>query len=120
MPDELTITANVGPLTRLGALLELELTKALEQLKEETVSDARGRAPVKTGFLRDNISGSVTTGPGMVIATIVSAAPYSGFVDMGTRRMAARPFFTPAVDQARSKLGELAQEAFREALRRAR
>lgn len=111
MADELTVNVNVGPLTRLGDLLAVEVEKALEILNEETVKDAQQRAPVRTGFLRDNISGEVT-GTSLVVT---SAAPYSIFVEAGTRRMAARPFLTPAVDQAKSKLPELLQEAFRQA-----
>jgi HK97 gp10 family phage protein len=115
MPDELTIRANVGPLTRLGELLDQEVTKALEQLAAETVADAKGRAPVKTGFLRDSISGTVG-GPGL---TVVAAAEYAGYVEFGTRHNTARPFLTPAVDQAKGRLPDLVAEAFREAARRA-
>lgn len=111
MPEEITVNVNVKPLQRLGELLEIEVEKALQTLSEETVKDAQQRAPVRTGFLRDNISGQVT-GPNLVVT---SAAPYSIFVEAGTRRMAARPFLTPAVEQAKVKLPELLQEAFRQA-----
>jgi HK97 gp10 family phage protein len=116
MADELTVTVNVKPLQRLGELLAVEVEKALETLSAETVKDAQSRAPVRTGFLRDSISGTVT-GPALVISV---TAPYAGFVELGTRRMPARPFATPAVDQAKSKLPELLQEAFRQALAKAR
>ncbi len=115
MADELTVKANVGPLTRLGELLAVEVTAALEKLSEETVEDAKGRVPVKTGALRDSIGG-VVTGPQLVLT---ATQPYAGYVELGTRRMAARPYLTPATDQAKSKLPELLQEAFRQAASKA-
>lgn len=116
MPDELTIKANIGPLLKLGDLLAVEVGKALQQLSDETVADAQGRCPVRTGFLRSSISGTVT-GPRLVL---VAAAPYAAMVEYGTRRMPGRAFMTPAVDQATIKLPGLLQEAFRQAARAAR
>ena len=47
------------------------------------------RAPVLTGFLRNNIvSGENAEG-----GWIESRAPYSGYVNRGTSRMAPQPFF---------------------------
>jgi HK97 gp10 family phage protein len=124
MPDELTIKANIGPLLKLGDLLAVEVGKALEKLSEETVADAQGRCPVSAkgsndnppGFLRDSISGTVT-GPSLILK---AGAFYAGYVELGTRRMAARPFLTPAVDQAEIKLPGLLREAFATAAKAAR
>jgi HK97 gp10 family phage protein len=116
MADEVTVNLNLSALLTLGDRVAEEIEKVLDRLNDELTKDARSRAPVKTGFLRENISGTVN-GPLLVFT---SAAPYSGFCEYGTRRQAAKPFFTPAVDQARAKLPELLQEAFRQALTRAR
>ena len=50
--------------------------------------------PVATGVLRASISSTVT---GMS-AEIGPTARYGGFVENGTRRMAARPYMGPAAD----------------------
>jgi HK97 gp10 family phage protein len=59
---------------------------------QDIAARARELAPVKTGFLRENIiviEGSNQT-------EIASLAPYSLFVEFGTARTAAKPFLRPA------------------------
>jgi HK97 gp10 family phage protein len=55
---------------------------------------AQANAPVRTGFLRGSISRIVQGGKFVVEAL----ASYAGFVEYGTRRMAARPYLTPAAE----------------------
>ena len=54
------------------------------------VSAMQGKAPVRTGFLRDHIT---FTQENALQFMIVSEAPYSVFVEFGTSRMAPREFF---------------------------
>jgi len=57
---------------------------------------ARALAPVRTGRLRSSIELLLTSFP---LGFDVSAtAPYAGFVEFGTRRMAPRPYMRPALD----------------------
>lgn len=116
MAEEVTVNLNLGPLLKLGDALAAEVEKVLDALNDQLTADARQRAPVRTGVLRESISGDVEGN----LLTFRATAPYAGFVDMGTRKMAARPFFTPAVDQAKTKLPEMLQEAFRQAATKAR
>ena len=57
-------------------------------------------APVDTGFLRGNIVYSISG----TKAEIESQASYSGFVNYGTNKMAARAFFSDAVEFAAQQL----------------
>lgn len=57
---------------------------------------ARSRAPVRTGFLQGHIGSS-----GHVVR---SEARYSGFVEHGTRKMAAEPYFFQSVREAEAVL----------------
>ena len=52
-------------------------------------------APVDTGYLASHIEKNVT---GKDTVTVVATAPYSGYVDQGTYKMTANPFFTRNVE----------------------
>ncbi|GEM_PF-793134 len=68
----------------------------------EMVREARRIVPVRTGRLRH----SIRVGPdreagrvGASVATIIADAPYAGFVEFGTVRMAPRPYLGPAISK---------------------
>jgi len=61
--------------------------------------DAKQLAPVRTGFLRDNITGRITRRRSFVEGRIRSGAPYSIFQEFGTSRHGAQPFMRPAFIQ---------------------
>ncbi len=58
---------------------------------------AKGGAPVRTGFLRNNIDVRHEGQDG----TLHSRANYSAHVNYGTRFMAGRPYFTEGVSRMR-------------------
>jgi len=58
------------------------------------VDEMKSRAPVRTGYLRDHI---VVQEASAQRLTITSQADYSIYVELGTYKMAARPFFYPVV-----------------------
>src|SRR3990172_5219539 len=62
---------------------------------EKIAEIARRNAPVKTGYLRDHIIARHYS----KTSNVESRAPYSGFVEFGTRYMAAQPFLRTAIDQ---------------------
>lgn len=78
---------------------------------------AQTQAPVDTGFLRSSIytitdAGSTYAGGADALppvaasgddltATVAVGASYGLYVEMGTTRMPARPYFTPAVEAVR-------------------
>lgn len=55
------------------------------------------RAPVDTGFLRNSVQSTVTGTTGVVTV----GAEYGAYVEYGTRRMSAQPYFHPAIEQFR-------------------
>ena len=57
--------------------------------------EAKRRAPVRTGYLRSNIT---ATKAGKNAADVISAAPYAAYVEYGTSKMAPRAHLRPAID----------------------
>lgn len=56
---------------------------------------AKKNAPYDTGFLRNNIAAKrVNT----LTSRVDSFAPYSIYLEKGTRKMAAQPYFQPAIN----------------------
>lgn len=74
----------------------------------ETIADiARKLAPVRTGNLRSKIRARHYANT----SNVEAAAPYSGFVEFGTYKMAAQPYLRPAVDQYQKKILRAVAEA---------
>ena len=65
--------------------------KPLEEYANDVVDNMSAEAPVDTGYLRSNIRFNRVDAQSVMIN---SWAPYSGWVDQGTRRMVGRPFFS--------------------------
>lgn len=57
--------------------------------------EAKRRAPVRTGYLRSNITAAKA---GKNAADVISAAPYAAYVEFGTSKMAPRAHLRPAID----------------------
>jgi len=108
---------DLSGLDPLADRLEAEVLHRLAVLAHETVVDAQTRCPVKTGTLRASINWGVAgdVPAGTLGVQIVAAAPYAGFVDLGTRYQPGHPYFTPALDQAREKLADVGTAALRAA-----
>lgn len=70
---------------------------------------AQINAPVDTGALRSSIETVIT---GAMSAIIQDGVEYGIFVELGTSRMAAQPFLTPAVEQVRPKFDGRWKELF--------
>lgn len=63
-------------------------------------SNAKGRAPVRTGTLRRSIHHEVS-GYEVSVGTDLEYAPY---VEYGTRYMSPRPYLRPAIDETRGEV----------------
>lgn len=70
-------------------------TRALEICGEKAESYAKALCPVDTGNLRNSIT-HFQQGDDEYIGTAVEYAPY---VELGTRRMTARPYLRPAASE---------------------
>ena len=62
---------------------------------------AKLRAPVDTGTLRRSIGLSIEDGG--LTADVEATAHYAGYVELGTRYMAAQPYMKPALNAVKGK-----------------
>jgi len=79
----------------------------------DMMEDSRANAPVDTGELRDSHEAVAT---GHLEAEARVNAPHGVWVELGTARRPATPFFTPAEERARARFAVDAAKAAREAL----
>lgn len=84
-------------LPQLAADIKSQGEALVQTSADNIVAGAQDRAPVRTGRLRDGIQ---REGSGME-AKVTSEAPYSAYVEYGTSRMSAQPFFWPALEAER-------------------
>ncbi|QAY69990.1 HK97-gp10 family putative phage morphogenesis protein [Xylanimonas protaetiae] len=78
-----------------GPVVELVVRKTALDVER----DAKTLAPVDTGNLRASISMDVEATDSTVSAEIGPTASYGLFLEVGTSRMAPRPFMGPALDR---------------------
>jgi HK97 gp10 family phage protein len=103
------IIARLGALdARTRAALDDGMADAAETLRAEAAS----AAPRKTGRLRASIAVLREGFSGLAVA---ARAPYARFVELGTRRVPARPFLWPALFRLRraliARIGEIVARA---------
>ena len=96
-----SVSVDTSKLDAIIAKLPGNRDKIVKATAFHILGEARKRAPVATGALRDN--SEVTDGDGY--KNIEFHQEYAAFVELGTWKMAARPFLKPAVE-AEAKLLE--------------
>ncbi|HEX5204806.1 MAG TPA: HK97-gp10 family putative phage morphogenesis protein [Actinoplanes sp.] len=69
--------------------------QAISETAFQIQADAQALAPVRTGTLRRSILAQI----GSLSARIGSSVHYAIYVEMGTRRMGARPYLRPAAEK---------------------
>lgn len=72
------------------------------------VADGLNRLTAQFAAAETALAGTALT------ATLIADAPYAGFVESGTRFMAAHPFLAPAAEQSADDLAEAAAEGIAE------
>jgi HK97 gp10 family phage protein len=82
--------------TKFDAMVAAELDRVGGLMQ----SRAEMEAPVDTGYMASHIEKEIT---GKDTVTVVATAPYSGYVDQGTWKMKAQPFFSRNVDLIESQ-----------------
>lgn len=95
--------------TKINALLATipgNKDKAVTSAAYYILGEARKLAPYRTGHLKNN---SEVEGDGGN-SLIKFNAEYAAYVELGTRKMAAQPFLTPAVSRGEKRLIELLKE----------
>ena len=77
--------------TKFDTMVAEELDRVGELMQDRAGQDA----PVDTGYMASHIEKEVT---GKDTVTVVATAEYSGYVDQGTWKMKAQPFFSRNVE----------------------
>lgn len=132
----LEIISEVNNFDTLASEILASLDQAVRDMAGELVIDIQQAAPVDTGALRESVylvtdkvstyglatgesktaKGDVEIHPQATLdgpheAVVAVAAGHGVFNEFGTSRMAAHPFFTPAVEAARPKFERKIAEA---------
>ena len=102
----ISVSVDTTKLNEIIAKLPGNRDKIVKATAFHILGEARKRAPVATGALRDN--SEVTDGDGY--KNIEFHQEYAAYVELGTWKMAARPFLTPAVEAGEKKLVSLIKE----------
>ena len=89
--------------------VRIAMDEATEEASRLIAQSARSKAPVRMGKLRDSIRA--------LGFTIEARAPYSRFVEFGTKRMEAKPFLGPAVRESIDKVRNIFRVKIQDALR---
>lgn len=80
------------------------LDSTVEKVAEEVRQNIRNKNIIDTGALLDSIEAET----GKMPARVRDGVPYGVYNEFGTYKMAARPFFIPAVEKG----GEIMEQAF--------
>lgn len=78
----------------LKSAIRPSVSKYLHNCGENVLADAKNKAPVDTGALRDSLHIKEETPTKIVIADDVD---YGIYQELGTRNMEAQPFLRPAL-----------------------
>lgn len=95
MSLKVTLHSDLGEIARtMGAKAQVIVDKTAADVE----AGAKMRAPVDTGYLKSSINAHPVE---PVHAEVTVGAEYGRYVELGTRHMAAQPYFTPAIEVAR-------------------
>lgn len=94
-----------------GIIVPVDYSEAFEAFVDTFINEACDLVPVDTGFLMSTIDGDAGEDECEVYAT----ADYAQYVEYGTYKMDAQPYFEPAVEEAYKIFMSTAQEIMEEA-----
>lgn len=93
---------------QVKAEVEAATLKAVQEVFELDIKpEAAKGTPVLTGTNRRSIDTETTQTPTGVQAQIFTQSGYGGYLEVGTKKMEARPYILPAFNKFRSKLFDL-------------
>ena len=87
------------------------------QAAEAIVADAKSRAPFDSGKLREAIHAKEMPKGGVIAAVDRKQAPHAHLLEFGTSRMAAKPYFRPAVDAQTQKVLSILEQGYSNAIK---
>ena len=113
MDQGFPMTADVGDIS-----IPVDYSEAAEVFKAMFLDVARELVPVRTGYLKSTITAEIGEAS-MGEVTAEASAEYAQYVEFGTYRQMAQPYFIPAIEAALEEWGLAAQKAYEEALEEA-
>ena len=90
----ISVSVDVTKLNEIIAKLPGNRDKIVKATAFHILGEARKRAPVRTGYLRDH--SEVTNGDDY--SNVEFHAEYAAYVELGTHKMTGRPYLKPAVE----------------------
>jgi HK97 gp10 family phage protein len=116
MQTTFRMTIERSTLDSLGEMVRTSLGRAIAKIAKDIEANAKVAVPVRTGFLKNSIEAKQVEPFSWRVRV---AANYGIYVEFGTRKMPARPYFTPAVDRMRPVFEEVVRQAVERAIREA-
>lgn len=105
-------TKLVNNIPKIQKAIHVQLAQGINNACQFWVDEAIDLAPEDTGFLKANIGQTVVAAPNSLHGEVRSLAPYSDYVNRGTSKMAAQPFWTVAGLLTRQKFDYLLKSGF--------
>jgi HK97 gp10 family phage protein len=96
-------------LDAIAAKLDMNTDKVLQSVAFQVEAEAKIRAPVDTGALKNSIH---TERKKAGLYWVADSVIYGIFQEFGTHRMSAHPFMVPAVEKVRGYLDDLFKRLF--------
>jgi len=94
-------------LRNFDSAMQRQVHRQLVSWAADVKALARELVPVRTGHLRSSIYAKINEW----VAQIGAEATYALFVELGTRRMQARPYLYPAIQQHLPRLEQIILDA---------
>lgn len=106
--------------TRLRKTVDPEVGAALLKAGDLIAAEQKRLAPVDDGTLRDSIKSKATQGAksGNQAVQISTGVFYAPFVEFGTQKAPAQPFFFPGYRATRRKARSVINKAVRESVKK--
>ncbi len=100
---EFKFKPNPAAMAKLNGALFRALSETLDI---DIRTEAKELSPYKFGWNRESIDSETKEVGGRVEGSIFTQSGYGGFLEVGTSKMAARPYLWPAVERHASKVFE--------------
>ena len=91
-----TIKVTFDKFPQIAAAMPEKTSQVVRKASFDIEGQAKDRAPVDTGALKNSISTEFENNG--LIGIIAPHVEYATFVEFGTKRMSAQPFMTPAAE----------------------
>lgn len=111
MASVVITTLQVEGLRTLPARLRDRTMAVVRKTALDIESGAKRRCPVRTGNLRASLTTTIERDG--LRAQVGTSVYYAAYVELGTRRMAPRPYLLPAAEQARPEFEAAVRELLR-------